>query len=192
MTVQAPAPFETRRFFGERVKRREDPRMLVGASQYVGDIQLPGTVEAAFVRSPHPHAMIGSIDVSAARQAPGVLAVLTHAELAEPLAPATTGIQPLADMLELEGIVHTPRPALPSDRVRYVGEPVAVVIARDRYLAEDACELISVDYDPLPAVADVDAAMNCGHDLHEHVRGNVYFRTTRRTARTDEAFRQAD
>jgi aerobic carbon-monoxide dehydrogenase large subunit len=192
MTVQAPAPFETRRFFGERVKRREDPRMLAGASQYVGDIQLPGAVEAAFVRSPHPHAEIRAIDVAAARQAPGVLAVLTHAELAEPLAPATKGIQPLADMLELEGIVHTPRPALPSDRVRYVGEPVAVVIARDRYLAEDACELVSVDYDPLPAVADVDAAMDGGHDLHEHVRGNVYFRTTRRTARTDEAFRQAD
>lgn len=191
MTAEATAPFSTRRFVGERVKRREDPRMLVGASQYVGDIVMPGTVDAAFVRSPHAHAELGRIDVTAARAAPGVLAVLTQSELAVPLAPAREGIQPLADLLELDGMIHTPRPALPSDRVRYVGEPVAIVVAADRYLAEDAAELVRVEYSRLDPVPDIATATGGGPQLHEQVPRNTYFRTTRKTSRTDEAFREA-
>jgi carbon-monoxide dehydrogenase large subunit len=184
----APEPFATRRFVGERVKRREDPRMLVGRSQYVGDIELPLTAEAAFVRSPHPHAEIGSIDLEAARAAPGVIAVLTHAELAQPLAPAAGPIQPLHDLIELEEIVHTPRLPLPSDKVRYVGEPVVAVIAESRYLAEDAADLVSIEYRPLEPLTDVATAERSDNLIHDNVPGNVYFRTERKTPGTEEAF----
>jgi carbon-monoxide dehydrogenase large subunit len=168
---------------GARVRRREDRRMLVGAAQYVADIELPRMLEAAFVRSHSPHARIVSVDVTAARAAPGVVAVLTAAEMAS--------VTPLADLIELDQSIKTPRPALPSDRVRYVGEPVVAVIAESRYAAEDAAELVVVEYDELEPVLDVRQATDGAPTLFDHVPDNVYFRTEHRTEGTEAAFASA-
>jgi carbon-monoxide dehydrogenase large subunit len=180
MAVEEAVDRET--LIGKRVKRREDPRLLVGAARYVPDLELPNLCEAAFARSPVAHGTILSIDVSAAREAPGVLAVITPEDLAD--------VQPISDLTDVEGALKTPRRPLPLDRVRYVGEPVAVVVATDRYLAEDAAELIVVDVDAIDAVTSVEAAMS-GPDLFDHVPGNVYVRTEHATGGTDDAFRNA-
>ncbi|HST40152.1 MAG TPA: xanthine dehydrogenase family protein molybdopterin-binding subunit, partial [Conexibacter sp.] len=168
---------------GARVRRREDGRMVVGAARYVADVELPRSCEAAFVRSSSPHARIVAVDVEAARAAPGVLAVLTAAEMAQ--------IRPLADLIELEQSIKTPRPALPADRVRYVGEPVVAVIAESRYAAEDAAELVVVDYEELEPVLDAGRASDGAPLLFEHVPDNVYFRSQQRTDGTDAAFASA-
>ncbi len=136
--------------FGRSVDRIEDGPLLTGTARFVDDIRLPGMVEAAFVRSPHAHARIVSIDASAALALTGVHAVWTHADIAPHLATdLLEGALPSA-AFRLE--VH--RPVLPREEVAYVGEPVAVVIADDRYVAEDAAALVAVEYEPLPAVAD--------------------------------------
>lgn len=169
---------------GARVRRREDGRMVAGTARYVADVELPRCCEAAFVRSTVAHARIAAVDVEEARQAPGVLAVLTAADLA--------AVRPLADLLEVES-VKTPRPPLAADRVRYVGEPVAVVIAADRYAAEDAAELVFVEYEELEPVLDVEQAIAGGAPLlHDHVPENVYFRTQFRSGGAEEAFAAAD
>src|SRR3954466_3819863 len=134
---------------GQRVKRREDPRLIQGRGTYVDDIALVGMLHLAFKRSDLAHARIRSIDTSAAEALDGVEAVFTGAQIAEFLAP-----MPIA----------TPFPspehrAVAADTVRYSGEPVAVVVARDRYVARDAADAIVVSYDPLPAVVDVERAM---------------------------------
>ena len=137
------------KLIGERVKRREDPRLIQGQATYVDDIKLPGMLHLAFKRSDIAHGVIRSIDTSAAAAMEGVELVITGAELAETLGPMPIG---------------TPFPApdhfsVATDRVRYVGEPVAVVVAEDRYLARDAADAIEVEYDELPAVVDPEAAM---------------------------------
>jgi carbon-monoxide dehydrogenase large subunit len=178
------ADFVRQRWVGQAVLRVEDPKMLVGAARYVGDLAPAGAVEAAFVRSPHPHARIQSVDVSAARALPGVLAVYTAADLA--------GTVPLAHLVSIPEVLPTPRGALASDKVRFVGEPVAVVIATDRYVAEDAVELVAVGYEPLPAVASVAAARRADAPLlHDHVPGNCYYHATGDTGGTQEAFARA-
>src|SRR5919201_1153221 len=134
---------------GERVKRREDPRLIQGRATYVDDIALVGMQHIAFKRSDVAHARIKSIDTSAAAKMDGIEAVFTGAQIAEFLGPMPIG---------------TPFPspehrALAVDTVRYSGEPVAVVVARDRFIARDAIDAILVSYDPLPAVVDVELAM---------------------------------
>src|SRR3954470_2403776 len=134
---------------GERVKRREDPRLIRGRATYVDDIALVGMQHLAFKRSDIAHGRIRAIDTSAAEKLDGVEAVFTGAQIAEFLAPMPIG---------------TPFPspehrAVAVDTVRYSGEPVAVVVARDRYVARDAADAIAVSYDPLPAVVDVEQAM---------------------------------
>src|ERR1044071_2522578 len=134
---------------GERVKRREDPRLIQGRGTYVDDIKIAGMQHVAFKRSDVAHGRIRSIDTSAAKAMAGVEAVFTGAEIAEFLAPMPIG---------------TPFPspdhrAVAVDTVRYSGEPVAVVVAADRYVARDAIEAINVSYDMLPAVVDVEEAM---------------------------------
>ncbi len=139
---------------GERIKRIEDPALLRGIARFADDLRIAGLAEAAFVRSPHPHAAIDAIDVSEAGRMPGVHAVFTLADLAPAL---TSERMPLGfrdDRLP-DGI--TPF-VLAKDEVRHVGEPVAIVVAETRYLAEDAAQLVDVDYRPLPAVADCRAA----------------------------------
>lgn len=148
---------------GRAVPRVEDERLLRGQGRYVDDVDLPGGCEAAFLRSSHAHARIVSIDVSAAREAPGVIGVWTGADLAEALEPMVFQIarivpEPVRRSTGAVSRVH-PMPAIPADRATYVGQPLAVVVAEDRYLAEDALELIDVELEPLPAVVDPEAAL---------------------------------
>ncbi len=126
------------RYTGASIKRSEDPRILTGAGRYVDDIKLPGMLHAAFVRSPLAHARVLSVDVSAARALPGVVAALTGAELEEMTVPGPDALAAL-----LGGAGPTPEfTLLATDKVRFAGDPVAVVIAESRYVAEDGCELV--------------------------------------------------
>jgi carbon-monoxide dehydrogenase large subunit len=144
--------------FGASVPRLEDEDLLRGASRFVDDIDLPGMLEAAFVRSPHGHAAITAIDTSAARGLAGVRAVLTLADLA-PLLSSTRLVTALPSP-SIRQELH--RPVLAGEEVVHVGEPVAIVIACNRYVAEDAASLVAVEYDPLPAVGDCRAALALG------------------------------
>jgi carbon-monoxide dehydrogenase large subunit len=137
------------RLTGASVRRVEDPRLLTGQATFTADVRSPDQLHAVFVRSPHPHATIRRIDTGAARRAAGVHAVLTDGDLETVLAP----LQPTS-FPELLPIVHT---ALASDAVRYVGDPVVLVIAESSAAAEDAAELVEVDYEPLPAVSSAEA-----------------------------------
>src|ERR1700722_4449782 len=137
------------RYTGASIKRSEDPRILTGAGRYVDDIKLPGMLHAAFVRSPMAHARVLSVGVSAARALPGVVAVLTGAELEEMTVP---GPDALSMLIGSAGPVPE-FTLLATDKVPFVGDPVALVIADSRCLAEDGCELVEVEYDELPPVA---------------------------------------
>ena len=146
------------RYTGASIKRSEDPRILTGAGRYVDDIKLPGMLHAAFVRSPMAHARVLSVDVSAALALPGVVAVLTGADLEAMTVPG-----PDALMALMGWAGPTPEfTLLATDKVRFVGDPVAVVIAESRYLAEDGCELVEVEYDDLPPVVDAAFALDPG------------------------------
>jgi len=174
------------RYFGERVKRSEDPRLLTGRGTYVDDIRLPGVAHAAFLRSPHAHARILRIDVTRAQAAPGVAAVYTRAQLPAPLA------EPLPKLIPHPALVHhKTQYALAPEKVRHVGEPVALVIAESRYLAEDAVELIEVEYDPLPAVVDLEQAAAGPPFVHEDIGTNVCAHYTQRVGNVEEAFARA-
>jgi carbon-monoxide dehydrogenase large subunit len=158
--------------FGARIKRSEDPQLLTGRAQFVDDVDIPGMVHAAFKRSDYAHARITGIDVTAARALPGVLAVYTAADLGDYLQPSPLLVQPPPT----QHIVFNQRTAtqLAQNKVRYVGEPIAMVVAESRYLAEDAAEQIVVDYEPLPAVVDLEAAMAPDAPLvHEDVGSNM-------------------
>ena len=143
------------KFIGQPIARIEDAALLTGAGRFVDDIPLPGTLQAAFVRSVFAHARITSIDVAAARAAPGVHAVLTYADIRPML---TQDRMPLELRVETLPPNITPYP-LAKDEVVFAGEAIAAVIADSRYAAEDAAALVRVDYEPLPAVADCLAAI---------------------------------
>ena len=134
-TVSTPA-------IGRSVRRKEDDRLLTGATNWTDNIQLPGALHMVFVRSPHAHARITRVDLSAARLMPGVVAAFDAAELGE------TNPKVLCVWGVVEGTVMPEFPALASGEVRYVGDCVAVVLATDRYLAADAAEAVEVDYQP--------------------------------------------
>jgi carbon-monoxide dehydrogenase large subunit len=146
------------RYTGASIKRSEDPRILTGAGRYVDDIKLPGMLHAAFVRSPLAHARVLSVDVSAARALPGVVAAFTGADLE-----AITVPGPDALMALMGWAGPTPEfTLLATDKVRFVGDPVAIVIAASRYLAEDGCELVEVEYDDLAPVVNAAFALDPG------------------------------
>ena len=172
------------KFVGERIKRREDPRLISGTATYVDDVRLPGTLAAVVLRSPYPHARINSIDVAAARSAPGVAAVLTGADLKDKVG----GIPCVAPA------EHIPfHPLLAQGKVRFVGESVAVVVASDAYKAQDAANLIEVDYDPLDAVSDPEKALADGAPiLHEEFGNNLVTRALVPNPAVDEAIAKAD
>ena len=137
------------KLIGQRVKRREDPRLIQGRATYVDDVKLAGMLHLAFKRSDVAHGRILSIDTSAAEAVDGVEAVFTGAGMAEMLGP-------------LPALLPMPAPerrAVATDVVRYVGEAVAVVVARDRYVARDAADSIVVEYEPLPVVVDPEQGM---------------------------------
>jgi aerobic carbon-monoxide dehydrogenase large subunit len=146
------------RYTGASIRRSEDPRILTGAGRYVDDIKLPGMLHAAFVRSPLAHARVLAVDASAARALPGVVAVLTGAEIEAMTVPGPDALVAL-----MGGTGPTPEfTLLATDKVRFAGDPVAVVIAESRYLAEDGCELVEVEYDDLPPVTNAAVALDPG------------------------------
>ena len=174
-------------YIGSRIKRLEDPRFISGQATFIDDIRLPGMLHAAVVRSPHAHARINSIDTASALSSPGVVAVATSEDLAD-----TRGHVPIDLSRMNPGESPPPHPLLAKDKVRYVGEPVALVIAEDRYLARDAAEHIRVDYQPLRAVVDPYEALKDEVILHDELGTNVLFRTDDRNGDLEEAFRRAD
>jgi aerobic carbon-monoxide dehydrogenase large subunit len=158
------------RYTGASIKRSEDPRILTGAGRYIDDVKLPGMLHAAFVRSPLAHARVLSVDVSAARELPGVVAAFTGADLETMTVPG-----PDALMALMGWTGPTPQFTLiATDKVRFVGDPVAIVIAESRYLAEDGCELVAVEYEDLPPVATAAVALDPGSPpLFDNLGDNI-------------------
>jgi carbon-monoxide dehydrogenase large subunit len=174
--------------FGSGIRRREDPRLITGTAAYTDDLVLPRMAHMAILRSPYAHARIKSIDTTRAGQAPGVVAVFTGADTAAALGP-----MPCAWLLPNANLKVARYPQLATDVVRYVGDCVAVVVAEDRYQAQDALEMIEVDYDPLPVVVDARAAVADGAvQLHGDVPGNQAFHWTVAGGDVDAAFARAD
>ncbi len=162
----------SRAVFGERVERREDLPLLTGQGTYTDDLKLSGMLHAAVLRSPHAHAKIRFIDVAAARALPGVTAVLTYDDL------GAAGKE--IPLLQPNPVLTARMPTLlAKEVVRYVGEPVAFVVAEDRYTAEDALDLIEVEYEPLAVVSDAEAALADGAArVYPEVASNVASRFT--------------
>lgn len=185
------------RWIGARVRRKEDPRLFTGTSQYVDDITLPGMLYAAFVRSTYPHAIIRTIDPAPALALPGVVAVITAKDLnrwlrgsvqlgggeGEGEAPATREGQAGPPQHELLAV----------DRVRYVGQPIAVVLATERYRSYDAAGAVLVDYEPLLAVVDPEQAIQDGApQLHATLKNNIARHTQHTHGDVEKAFAEAD
>ncbi|PYN99885.1 MAG: hypothetical protein DMD91_11640 [Candidatus Rokuibacteriota bacterium] len=174
-------------YVGQSLKRREDERLLQGRGVYVADVQRPGTLHLAMVRSPHAHARIRAIDAAAARACPGVVDVVTFDDVPE-LARAIP--MRMSERGQMNRYLQRP---LARDKVRYVGEPVAVVVATDRYRAEDALARVQVDYDPLPALVDTRAAGEPGAPLLFESHGtNVVATYTVAYGDVERALREAD
>ena len=160
---------------GQAVTRVEDRRLLTGGGQYTDDVQVEGAARAYVLRSPYAHARIASIDVEAAKAAPGVHLVLTHADV------AADGLGDLPCLVPLKNRdgsnrADTPRPVLADGVVRHVGDPVALIVADTLEQARDAAELVEVDYDDLPSVVDTKAALaDAAPQVWDHIDGNVCF-----------------
>jgi carbon-monoxide dehydrogenase large subunit len=171
---------------GARIKRREDPTLVRGLGQYVGDVRLPGTLHVAILRSPYAHARLKNIDVAAARRHPGAVAVVTGAELRDQIGTIPT----TADNPTLRIPKHY---VLAIDKVCYVGEGIAAVVAENRYTARDALDLIQVDYEPLPTVTDAEKALTPDSPvLHSEWPDNTAFHWEQAQGDLDSAFKQAD
>ena len=165
------------------MRRVEDARLLSGQARFVADLAIPGTLHAAFVRAPVAHARVAGMDAAAALQVPGVVTVLTAAELEH---------VPLVDALPIEGLEKTPQTALAVNRVRFAGEAVALVVAASRYEAEDGAELVKVDYEPLPSVVDAESAAAPAAPLLFPALGtNVVYSGSRTIGDVDSAFHSA-
>lgn len=178
---------DAQRMVGRSALRKEDRPLLTGAARYVDDVHRPGMVHATILRSPHAHARIASIDASAARSAPGVLAVVAAEDL-----PGGGPEIPMR-MFRRPGMERFLQRPLARDVVRYSGEPVAVVVAESRYAAEDAAERVDVSYESLEPVLDGEsAAAGAGPPLHPDTASNVAARFTVETGDVDAAFAEAD
>jgi aerobic carbon-monoxide dehydrogenase large subunit len=195
--LQSRAP-STRDGFGQPVRRQEDARLLVGAGCYSDDVNLPGQAYACFVRSPHAHARIGRIDTAAALATPGVIAVLTGQDAAadgmQPLTHSPMPGNPHEEMVRPGDVAFmAPHPPIPADRVRFVGEVVALVIAASSAAARDGADRIAVDWAPLPAVTmSLAAAAPDASLLYEDTPSNVCVDAEAgNAAAVDAAFRQA-
>ncbi len=147
----------TTRYFGQPIKRNEDPRLLTGQALFTDDVHLPGMLHCAFVRSDYAHAMIRDIDTTAARAMPGVVAVYIAEDLGDYWQPGPLLVPPPP----IPDLVFNPRTQVPlaKGKVRHVGEPIAVIVATSRYLAEDAAEKVVVIMEPLPAVVEIEKAL---------------------------------
>ena len=174
------------RWFGQPVRRNEDERFLTGKGRYVDDLQPAATLHAAVLRSAVAHGRITHLDVEAARQLEGVLAVWTWQDLGDVWRPSPM-------VVPNEALIH-PRTQYPlaRDKVNYVGEAVAFVVATDRYIAEDACDLIEVEYEILPAVIDLENAVSGDTLVHEDVPNNVAATLTQQVGDIERAIAEAD
>ncbi len=182
--AQAVAPG---RLMGTPLKRKEDPRFITGQGTYVDSLKLPGMVYLAILRSPYAHARIKKIDTGRAKAHPGVLAVYTAEDLKK------AGVKPMPVAARLPGSRVPERYPLAVDRVRFVGEGVAAVVAADRYTARDALDLIEVEYEPLPAVVDPEAAVKPDAPrLFDDIPDNISFRRQVSAGDVERAFAEAD
>lgn len=161
------------KYIGKRVQRNEDPRLLTGQALFVDDVDIPGMLHAAFLRSDYAHARLKSIDVSAARERSGVVAVYTAEDMGEDWKPGPPLVSPPPTVKDILFHSRTQVP-LVKDKVRYAGEPIAVVIAESRYVAEDAVEDIIVELEPLEAVWDLEKALQPESVLvHDDLKSNL-------------------
>jgi len=198
---------------GARVRRKEDPRLITGASLYVDDLQLNGMLHLTFVRSPFAHATINSIDTSAAAESPGVVAIYTSEQLEEfcgpmpgggggegapmeeenPQAEGQSGETAGEDVVAEDAEIPTPTTwPLARGKVRWVGEPVVVIVAESVEQGRDAADLVEIDYEELPAVVDIEAAQEQGSALvWDGIRQNVGVRYSRARGEADKAFADA-
>lgn len=172
------------RSIGARVPRGDDPRLLTGRGKYLADIVLPGELHACFVRSSAAHARIAAVRVDEARALDGVVAVWTGEDAAK-------FCEGIVGEMAVDGCVATTMPLLARDYVRYVGEPVAVVVAESRYVAEDGCDLVDVDYEPLEPVLDARTALEGGQIANEGLPDNVALRGGKIYGDVETAFTSA-
>ena len=174
-------------YIGRSVPRPNLARLTQGRGQYVSDVVLPRMVHVAFVRSPHAHARIKNIDSAEAKRAPGIIAVVSGAELAKVITP-WVGV-----LSHLKGIKSAPQHAIAVERACWQGEAVCAVVARSRAQAEDACALVRVDYDVLAAVTDAETALDAATPvIHPELGDNLTFERTLNAGDSDKGFAEAD
>lgn len=173
------------KYVGKSIKRTEDPRLIKGLAHYVDDVRLPDTLHVAFVRSIYAHARINAIDTTEAANTPGVVAVYTGQDIAEKVGPVPCAAA-LPDLKVPDYRV------LATGKALFVGHPIAAVVANDRYVARDAADLISVDYEELPVVVDVEQAAQGGALVHESFGDNIAYKLTSGEGDIDAALKSAD
>src|SRR5438874_1760557 len=173
------------KYVGQRIKRTEDPRFIKGLAHYVDDIRLPDTLHVAFVRSLYAHARINGIETAEAMKSPGVVAIYTGKEVASKVGPVPCAAA-LPDLKVPDYRV------LATDKVLFVGHPIVAIVATDKYAARDAVDLISVEYEELPAVVDVEAAAKGGTVIHEKFGDNVAYKLTSGEGDIEAALKSAD
>ena len=172
------------KYVGQRLKRTEDPRLIKGLAHYVDDIRLPDTLHVVFVRSVYAHARIAGIDVTEAVKAAGVVAVYTGKDIAN--------VGPVPCAAALPDLKVPDYRVLATDKALFVGHPIAAVVAKDRYAARDAADLISVDYEEMPAVVDVETSAKGGPVIHEKFGNNIAYTLTSGEGDIDAALKSAD
>src|SRR5947208_86819 len=183
--IMATTITKTEKLSGKRIRRKEDPRLITGTATYVDDIQMPGMHHACVVRSPHAAAKIRGILTKPASDRPGVVAVFTGADVA--------AVGPVPCGASLPGLRVPHHAILAKDRVYFVGHPVAVVVATDRYIAADAVDLVEVDYDPTPAVSDPEKAIAPGAPaIHPEWPDNIAFTYHQEGGEPEKAFAGAE
>src|SRR6267142_4849631 len=173
------------KYVGKRIKRTEDPRLIKGLAHYVDDIGLPNILQVAFVRSVYAHARIKGVDTSEALKAPGVVAVYTGEDIA-------TKVGPVPCAAALPDLKVPDYRVLATDKVLFVGHPIAAVVATDKYAARDAVDLVLVDYEELPAAIDVEAAAQGGAVIHEKFGDNIAYKFTSGEGDIEAALKSAD
>src|SRR5947208_1235228 len=174
-------------YIGRSVPRPNLTRLTEGRGQYVSDVTLPRMAHVAYLRSPHAHARITNIEAAAAQQAPGVIAVVTGPELAKVITP-WVGV-----LTHLKGIKSAPQYAIAVERACWQGEAVCAVVTKTRAQAEDACELVEVSYQGLPAVTDTETALDPATPvIHPDLGDNLCFERKHEAGEPDKGFAEAD
>jgi aerobic carbon-monoxide dehydrogenase large subunit len=185
-TLKSIAPSRSRRYVGEAVRRAEDEALLQGRGGFLSDIPAPDAAEICIVRSMNPHAIVRAIRTECALTNPGVIAVLTASDL-----DLVDDVLPCVDMIP--GTLDVRHRVIAGNRVRYVGQAVALVVAANRYLAEDAAALVEIEYEPLPPLTDHMAAMSPGAPLlYPELGTNIVYQVTQRDGNPDFAAREGD